>query len=240
MLFIIAFAAFAATFIGGMLAVRFRDHLHLILGFSAGAVIGVAFFDLLPEAIELSSQYFEPRFVTLAIAGGFLFYLFLDRLILIHTHDEDVEHHAENFKRGLLGAAILSTHSFLDGIAIGFGFQISPAIGIVIAAAVLTHDFSDGINTVNLVLKNGAGRATAYRWLFVDALAPVLGVLSTLLFTIPERLIGIVLAVFAGCFIYLGASDLIPESHHRHPRVLTTVMTIFGALALYVIVSIAG
>lgn len=240
MIFAIALAAFAATFVGGMLAVRFRDHLHLILGFSAGAVIGVAFFDLLPEAIELSSRYFEPRFVTLAIAGGFLFYLFLDRLILIHTHEEDAEHHAENMKRGLLGAATLSTHSFLDGVAIGFGFQISPAIGIVIAAAVLTHDFSDGINTVNLVLKNGAGRGTAYRWLLVDALAPVAGVLSTLLFRIPDRFIGVVLAVFAGCFIYLGASDLIPESHHRHPRVLTTVMTIFGALALYVIVSIAG
>ncbi|HVW71585.1 MAG TPA: ZIP family metal transporter, partial [Candidatus Paceibacterota bacterium] len=121
MLYLIAAAAFAATFIGGYFAVRFRDHLHLILGFSAGAVVGVAFFDLLPEAIELSSQYFDARVITLAVAGGFLLYLFLDRLILLHTHQEDAEEHAHNAHRGMLGASTLSIHSFLDGVAIGFG-----------------------------------------------------------------------------------------------------------------------
>jgi zinc transporter ZupT len=236
----IAAATFAATFIGGSFAIRFRDKLHLILGFSAGAVIGVAFFDLLPESIELSSNYFEPRMLTLAIAGGFLTYLFLDRLILLHTHEEDAEAHANNMKRGFLGAGTLSVHSLLDGIAIGFGFQVSAAVGLIVAAAVLTHDFSDGINTVNLVLKNGGTRKLALRWLLTDAVAPVVGILSTLLVAVPDRLIGIVLAVFAGCFLYLGASDLIPESHHRHPRVLTTVMTLLGALTLFLIVHIAG
>lgn len=240
MLLLIAVATFAATFIGGSFAVRFRDQLHLILGFSAGAVIGVAFFDLLPEAMQLSSQYFSPRGVTLAVAAGFLFYLFLDRLILLHTHEEDSEAHANTVGRGFLGATTLSVHSFLDGIAIGFGFQVSPAIGLIIAAAVLTHDFSDGINTVNLVLKNGGTKRMAMRWLLTDALAPVLGIISTLFFTIPNQLIGPVLAVFAGSFLYLGASDLIPESHHRHPRILTTIMTLFGALTLYVIVSLAA
>ncbi len=240
MLVLIALAAFAATMIGGTFAIRFRDHLHLILGFSAGAVIGVAFFDLLPESIELSSQFFDPRGVTLAIASGFLLYLVLDRLILLHTHDEHAEEHAHNFKRGVLGAGTLSIHSLLDGIAIGFGFQVSPAIGLIVAAAVLTHDFSDGINTVNLMLKNGASRMVALRWLVVDALAPVLGIFITLFISIPDRFLGIVLAVFAGCFLYLGASDLIPESHHRHPRALTTVMTLIGAFVLYIIVGIAG
>jgi ZIP family zinc transporter len=240
MLLLIAGAAFLATYIGGTFAVRFRDHLHLILGFSAGAVIGVAFFDLLPEAVELAAKYFEPRVLTLAVASGFLFYLAIDRLILLHTHEEDSEAHAKNMQRGMLGAGTLSIHSFLDGVAIGFGFQVSPAVGLIVAAAVLTHDFSDGINTVNLVLKNGGTKRMALKWLFVDAIAPVLGVLSTLLITIPEQYLGIVLAVFAGCFIYLSASDLIPESHHRHPRILTTVMTLLGAFTLYVIVMLAG
>lgn len=229
----IAAAASVATFIGGSFALRFRDKLHLILGFSAGAVAGVALFDLLPEAMSLGMIYHTSATITLFIAAGFFGYLILDRLILLHTHEEDSE---VNAPRGFFGALTLSAHSFLDGIAIGVGFQASAAVGIVVTAAVLTHDFSDGINTVNLVLKNGGGWKRAFRWLLVDAAAPVAGAASTLLFTIPASYIGLVLAVFVGTFLYLSASDLIPESHHRHPRALTTIMTLLGALVLYAVV----
>src|SRR3989338_8962728 len=197
--FFIALAASAATFIGGLFALRFRDKLHLILGFSAGAVAGVALFDLLPEAIELGIGYHSAETISLFIAFGFFGYLMLDRLILLHTHEEDAE---ANIPRGFFGALTLSAHSFLDGIAIGVGFQASIAVGIVVTAAVLTHDFSDGINTVNLVLKNGGSWRQAFKWLLVDAIAPVLGVISTLLFTIAESAIGLVLAVFVGTFLY--------------------------------------
>lgn len=238
---VIALAASVATFIGGFFALRFRDKLHLILGFSAGAVAGVALFDLLPESIALGITYHSAETVALFIALGFFGYLILDRLILLHTHPSTSlgageEEGETNAPRGFFGALTLSAHSFLDGIAIGVGFQASAAVGIVVTAAVLTHDFSDGINTVNLVLKNGGSWKTAFRWLLVDAVAPVAGAASTLLFHIPESFIGLVLAVFVGTFLYLSASDLIPESHHRHPRALTTVMTLLGALVLYTVV----
>lgn len=242
---LIALAASAATFIGGSFALRFRDKLHLILGFSAGAVAGVALFDLLPEAIELGTKYHEASTVALFVGLGFFGYLILDRLILLHTHPSEMEiqsHGASkendevNIPRGFFGALTLSAHSFLDGIAIGVGFQASLAVGIVVTAAVLTHDFSDGINTVNLVLKNGGTWRQAFKWLLADAAAPLLGAASTLLFSIPEYLIGLVLALFVGSFLYLSASDLIPESHHRHPRALTTIMTLLGALVLYTVV----
>jgi zinc transporter ZupT len=229
----VALAASVATFIGGSFALKFRDKLHLILGFSAGAVAGVALFDLLPEAIELGTKYHSAATVALFIALGLFGYLILDRLILLHTHEEDDE---ANTRRSSFGALTLSAHSFLDGIAIGVGFQASAIVGIVVTAAVLTHDFSDGINTVNLVLRNGGSWKRAFRWLLVDAAAPVAGAASTLLFRIPESYIGLVLAVFVGTFLYLSASDLIPESHHRHPRALTTVMTLLGALVLYTVV----
>ncbi|MCX6787080.1 MAG: ZIP family metal transporter [Candidatus Kaiserbacteria bacterium] len=229
---LISCAAFVATLIGGSFALRFRDKLHLILGFSAGAVAGVALFDLLPEAIELGTKYHSAATIALFIALGFFGYLILDRLILLHTHEEN----DANAHRGFFGALTLSAHSFLDGIAIGIGFQASAAIGIVVTAAVLTHDFSDGINTVNFVLKNGGNWKRAFRWLLVDAAAPVAGAASTLLFRTPESSLGLILAVFVGTFLYLSASDLIPESHHRHPRALTTIMTLLGALVLYVIV----
>jgi ZIP family zinc transporter len=232
-LLLISLAASIATFVGGSFALRFRDQLHLILGFSAGAVAGVALFDLLPEAIGLGTLYHSAATVALFIALGFFGYLILDRLILLHTHEED---DGVNAPRGFFGAFTLSAHSLLDGMAIGIGFQASAALGIVVTAAVLTHDFSDGINTVNLVLKNGGSWKRAFNWLLVDAAAPVLGAASTLLFRIPEPYIGLVLAVFVGTFLYLSASDLIPESHHRHPRALTTIMTILGALTLYMVV----
>lgn len=232
MVLLLALTASLSTFIGGLFALRFRDRLHLILGFSAGAVAGVALFDLLPEAITLGTQYYSSATVSLFIAFGLFGYLILDRLILLHTHEGD----ADSSHRGSFGALTLSAHSFIDGVAIGIGFQASVAVGVIVTAAILTHDFSDGINTVNLVLRNGGDWKQASRWLLVDAVAPVLGVISTFFFRVSTSTIGLVLAVFVGTFLYLSASDLIPESHHRHPRALTTVMTILGAALIYLVV----
>jgi len=242
MIIFIALATFVATFIGGLFALRFRDKLHLILGFSAGAVIAVAFFDLIPEAIELGGEFYDVHVITSVIALGFLGYLLLDRLIFLHGHQhvEADEHAGEpHVHRGSLGAASLCLHSFLDGVAIGLGFQVSTAVGIIVAIAVLTHDFSDGINTVGLVLKNKGDRKQAFRWLLADALSPVLGAASTMLFILPQSAVGLILALFAGFFLYIGASDLIPESHHGHPKFLTTLMTLIGAAVLYGAIQLA-
>ena len=241
MLFLIALLTFGATMVGGLFALRFRDKLHLILGFSAGAVVGVAFFDLLPEAFDIGSKFYDIPFIVSFVAAGFLAYLVLDRTIAIwfahDSHDEHAGHIHIQPERGVLGASTLSFHSFLDGVAIGLSFQVSVAVGAVVTLAVLAHDFSDGINTVNVIVKNGGKRAL--RWLMVDALAPVVGIMLTMFVTLPESALGLVLAVFAGFFLYIGASDLIPESHHGHPRFLTTAMTILGAAVLYAIISIA-
>ncbi len=236
MLILIAIATFSATMLGGLFALRLKDQLHLILGFSAGAVIGVAFFDLLPEALGLASTRFETTTILSVTALGFLCYLALDRAVVLHGHNHD---HSDDLHRGQFGAGSLSIHSFLDGIAIGLALQVSPAVGIVVTAAVLAHDFSDGINTVNMVLKNGGGQKEAFRWLVTDALAPTLGILATLFFTVPTSELGLLLALFAGFFLYIGASDLIPESHHAHPVAWTTISTILGTATLYLIIRLA-
>jgi len=234
MLGIIALGACVATFLGGLFALRFKDSLHLILGFSAGAVIGVAFFDLLPESLVLGAPYWGASTITSMVALGFVLYLFLDRAVLLHAHtDEKNDEQRARYGRGVLGAASLSTHSFLDGVAVGLAFQVSAAVGAVVAIAVLVHDFSDGINTVNMVLKNGGTHKQSLRWLTTDALAPILGIFSTLFFTLPERSLAILLALFCGFFMYIGASDLLPESHHRHKTLWTTAMTALGIAVLY-------
>jgi ZIP family zinc transporter len=237
MLVFIALAAFGATMLGGLFALRLKDRLHLILGFSAGAVVAVAFFDLLPEALDLSAGHHEPITVLTMTVIGFVIYLVIDRLFLHHSHSDTHEGHAH---RGIVGASALSFHSFLDGVGIGLAFQVSPAVGIIVAAAVLTHDFSDGINTVNLILKNGGERTKALRWLVIDALAPVAGVVVTLFVSITESSLGLVLALFAGFFLYIGATDLIPESHHAHPAYWTTISTVLGVAVLYCAIRLAG
>lgn len=244
MILLVALAAFLSTLIGGLFALKLKDKLHLVLGFSAGAVVAVAFFDLLPEALELGQKFHTNATIIGFSALGFLLYLVLDRLIFLHSHSDEPEHghvsHAGNPTRGLLGAGSLSFHSFLDGVAIGIAFQASPTIGAVVAVAVLAHDFSDGINTVNMVLKNGGDRSFARRFLFVDAVAPIFGVISTMFFVLPESSLSLILAVFGGFFLYIGASDLIPESHHAHPRFLTTIMTIVGMGTLFAVIQLAG
>ncbi len=228
MLFLaLAIGTFVATFLGGLFALRLKDRLCLVLGFSAGAVVAVAFFDLIPEALALGGSSRSPAKTLTLVAVGFMIYLVLDRLQMLRSAsgDRPIGPDSPLQQRGAIGAASLSVHSLLDGIAIGVALQASAAVGTVVAIAVLAHDFSDGINTTSIVLKNGGSPRQALRWLMIDALTPAAGMAATLFFTVPASTLGILLGLFAGFFLYVGASDLIPESHHAHPKLLTTIMT---------------
>jgi ZIP family zinc transporter len=122
--------------------------------------------------------------------------------------------------------------AFLDGLAIGLAFRVSTAVGAV-AAAVLAHDFSDGINTVGVILRNRGDKRFAFRWLSIDAVAPVAGTASALVLPVQNDVLGFALALL------LGASDLLPESYHDHPTAGTTAMTILGLLGVYAAVRLA-
>ena len=231
----IALGTCVATMVGGLFAIAMRDRLHLVLGFSAGAVLGVAFFDLMPEALAVGHDI-DSRVMMATVALGFFLYVLLDRTVALQGHKSPIEKHR---RRGWIGASSLSFHSFLDGLAIGVAFQAGQAMGIVVSVAVLIHDFSDGLNTVNVVIKNGGDRKIAFRWLLVDALAPILGALTSLALSFSDGMIAVVLALFSGFFLYIGATDLLPESHHAHPRFLTTLATFAGAACLYCVTQIA-
>lgn len=238
LVFIIILATIICTTLGGLFAIRFKDKLHLILGFSAGAILGVALFDLLPEAIGLTSGVYNVQTVSILIAVGFSIYMLIDRLLLLHGHNHD---NCDNPSHdGKLGASALVFHSFLDGFGIGLAFKVSPTIGWVVALAVLAHDFSDGINTVNMIIKNNGKRKTALKWLAADALAPAVGVSLAFFMTVSESTLGLLLSVFIGLFLYISASDLIPESHHRHPALWTSISTIIGMAVIFAAVQFAG
>ena len=233
-----ALAIFIFTFLGGLFALKFKDKLHLILGFSAGSVIGVAFFDLLPESFSIGNGIYKPETTALFIVTGFIIYMLIDRTISSHSHHED---NCENKNhKGTVGAGSMSVHSLLDGLTTGLAFHISSVVGITLAVAVIMHDFSDGINTVNMILRAGGNIKKAKMWLLADAVAPVLGIILSIFIIIPEKIFSIILAIFCGFFIYIGASDLLPESHHGHPKVWTTISTILGIILIFIVTKIAG
>lgn len=233
LILLLALGSFAATMTGGLLALKLTGKLPLVVGFSAGAVIGVAFFDLAPEALEAGRGFYSARDLLALAALGFFFYAVLDRVVARH----DCEGQA-NTARGLVGAASFSAHSVLDGFAMGVAFQTSPQIGIVVAVAVLAHDFADGLNTVNVVTRNGGARSFALKWLAMDAVAPVIGASVSLLVAPRDGLLSLLLALFCGFFLHIGASGLLPESHRAHPRASTTVATLLGAGFLYAVTAL--
>jgi zinc transporter ZupT len=207
------------------------------MGFSAGALIGVAFFDLMPEALDLATAPLGKQLVATTMAVGFVAYMLLDRTIT--PHGDKGPRTEKLWQRGALGAGSLSVHSFLDGFAIGLAFKVSAAVGAIVSAAVLAHDFSDGINTVGIILRNKGNNRSAFGWLLIDAAAPVAGAASTVMLHFRQDALGLCLALFAGVFLYIGASDLLPESYHDHPTAGTTAMTMLGVLTVYAAVRLA-
>ena len=231
--FLIGVAATISTMLGGLLALKVKDRMHLILGFSAGAVMAVATLDLLREAVELASGSQDTLTVTAIVVAGSLLYMAFDRVALGHAD-------TPGGGRGHLGAASLTLHSFLDGLAVGLAFKISAKVGVPVAIAVLAHDFSDGINTVNISLVGGIREKGTRRWLIADALAPLLGVGAASALTVSSGQFSSILALFAGFFLYIGWSELSPESYHRHPKIWTTLSTVLGATLMYFVIRVSG
>jgi zinc transporter ZupT len=222
-----ALSAFLMTLAGGAFAFRYRQYLEYIMAFSAGLLIGVAFLDLIPEVVSVAvERHLDVRQLMITLVLGFLAIFLLEKLTIIHSekaHDTPGHHHHV----GVVGAAGLSFHSFLDGLAIGVGFQAGFKVGLVVLLAVVAHDFADGLNTVTFML---AARNSAWRtWmlLLIDALAPVAGALLATVIVIDPRVIAFQLAFFAGFLLYLGASDLLPHVHLR-PRAALVASTVGG------------
>lgn len=222
-----ALLAFAMTLAGGAFAFRYQKSLQTIMAFSAGLLIGVVFLDLVPEIAELVEHGGPPMHrLMVVLLCGFMAIFLLEKLTIIHgekAHGVPGHHHAV----GVAGAVGLSFHSFLDGLAIGVGFQAGREVGFVVLAAVLAHDFADGLNTVTFMLARRNSRWRTIALLFVDALAPVAGALTATVIRIDTRMLGYQLAFFAGFLLYLGASDLLPHVHER-PRFALILSTIAG------------
>ncbi|MDE1152515.1 MAG: ZIP family metal transporter [Micavibrio sp.] len=237
-------ATFFSTFAGGMFALKLNDRLHYILSFTAGVLLGVVSFDILPEIFELAHEHHvEPTGAMVALVGGFLFFHSVQKLVFVrHSHGDDGANQRHP-KLGVFAALALAGHSFMDGVGIGLAFQVSPNVGVVVALAVIAHDFCDGLNTVSLMLVNHNSPSRAFRMLTLDAAAPMLGALSTMAFNVPPVVLMYFLGFFAGFLLYISASDILPEAHLKAPpaRVLRLLgLTFLGAAFIFVAVRYAG
>jgi zinc transporter ZupT len=235
---LICIATFIATLLGGLFALKLTDKLYLVLGFSAGAVIGVAFFDLMPAALTLANKVYSTTIITGLTGLGFIIYLTVDRFVILLSNP--VYSGNTGSARGKIVAFFLTMHSFLDGIIIGLAFQVSFVTGGIVTAAVLVHDFADGINIINVIIKEKGNKAYALRWLIVNAIAPLIGAYTTFYFHLSKETLGVILALVSGFFLYIGASDFLPESHQRNPKFQTLLMTLLGFLTIFLAIRASG
>lgn len=235
-----ALTAFASTMIGGLFAMRYQRYLHHILGFTGGVILGVIAFDILPEIFESTSAMGTSiEFAMIALVAGYLIFHVLEKLLSSHHVHEEHGHEHSDPRIGRLSATALIGHSFLDGVGIGLAFQVSAEVGLAVAVAVIAHDFSDGLNTVSLMLKHGNRRKRTIWMLIAAALAPVIGAASTTLFAIPDDILPIFLGFFAGLLLYIGSSSILPEAHRKKFSWATYSLTIFGAFLMFVVAELA-
>ncbi len=230
---------FFSTLTGGLTGLKNSDKLHRLLGFTAGVVMGVVAFDLLPEIFDSLGHGVSARDAMIALMCGFLLFHVVEKTILIHhsqEHDYEVHHHPEV---GIVSALALSGHSFLDGLGIGLGFQAGNAVGVAVAIAVIAHDFSDGLNTVTLMLINRNNRRRAFAMLLLDALAPVVGAVVGTSVHISDAGLTLYLSFFAGFLLYIGASEILPEAHSKHSSYATIGLTVLGAVFMFFVTRFA-
>jgi ZIP family zinc transporter len=232
-----------ATTLGGVLAFRSRDRFHLILGLSAGLLLGLVGFDLLPEVFELNTDQFAGvPVVSIAILAGFLILHIVERGFGSHEPAEshyghDHEHHSVS---GVIGALAMGGHVFLDGVGLGVAFQVSPSLGIAVFLAIVVHAFSDGLNTVSMLIKSGNWTKNSKYLLGLDAVARIGGATLGTYLALNDKYLALYLALFTGFVIYIATSHILPEAHSRHASRWTLVATALGVCIMWGVVAVSG
>jgi zinc transporter ZupT len=225
-----------ATLLGGYVAARNRNRFGVIAAFSAGVLIGVPLFQLLPASFTLAGMLHTSNENILYMTGlGFTFLYMLERLLAVKkVRSGDGWKYVRHSAGGVYGASELALHSFADGFAIGIGFHFNLQIGVIVALAVIFHDFPDGMNTITVMLNSGNSLKSSLRMLVLDAVTPVLGATASLFITQVDRYLVYLLPFFAGGFLYLGASDLLPEAHDETSPRVAFVVSLAGLVVVFI------
>ena len=229
---ILALVTFVSTLLGGFITLKFKTSISIILAFAAGSIVTVALMEILPESLVIAAKSGIPiKHIMVSVVLSFLFFLILEKYFAAHPIKGIA---SEGHVLGPIGAGSLILLSVLDGLTMGIAFQVGFSIGIVVALSIIIHDLPDGINTVALMLNNEQSERKALLFLIMDGVAPLLGVVLTSIIRFPENILAILLAVFAGQFIFVGAASLLPESQeHSIPKIAVAATS--GFLFIFMI-----
>jgi len=229
-LLVLTFIGSVAGLVGGaafLLKERWAEKLcRYAVPFAAGVLISTSLLHLLPESVgKIGNDAF--LFVLVALLSSFFFEQYLARL---HHH----EHYHENRLASSAPLVIFgdTVHNFIDGVAIASAFLVEPRFGLVVALASFLHETPHEIGDFGILISAGWSRAKTFIVNFLSALATFPGALMVFyLMRDAEEKIGLLLAVSAGMFLYLGASDFLPEAGKRKQF----LPLVFGAAIMYLL-----
>jgi len=189
-----------------------------LLSFAAGIMLATAFVHIIPESLELNKKG-----AAIAILAGILVFYFLQTFMMFHSHEGTPEAH----QIGILALIGLTFHSLLDGVAIVAGFEVSNKIGVLTTLAVLLHELPEGVMTTVILLHSGMKKSKIFAYSILVALATPIGAIVSyfVLSGISRGMIGILLALAGGSFVYVAAVDLIPETQKelKFPNVASLI-----------------
>ena len=211
--------------------------LHLLVGFSAGALMGGAFLHLIPEAVEQSSF----GTISLSVLAGFSAFFIIERFLFWHhCHDGKCPVHMFTYMN-LIGDAV---HKFIDGIVIAASFIINVPLGIATTLAVVAHEVPQEITDFGVLIYGGFSKAKALVYNFITATTGIVGaIVGFLIAGYTDSFTAILIPFAAGTFIYISASDLIPELHKEldmKKSLMSFVLFIVGIAFMYVIKVVTG
>lgn len=233
---LLTIAASIGALAGGYTAIKNSKRLHIAMALTAGLVLGVVAFDLLPEIFGMANrQHLDTVWPMVLFAAGFLAFHVVEKLILVHKGSESDYSPHKHPQLGVARAIALAGHSFFDGLSIGVAFQVSTAVGSAVALAVIGHRFADGFDTASFMLFHGTKLVHIKRLLWVVILMPILGGLTSLAFNFSETALAIYLGFFAGVLMYIAAGNILPQAHAKQSSYRLVGLTVFGAAFMFVV-----
>ena len=210
------------TLLGGFFAIKFSRYSYILSSFSAGAVIGLAFFDLIPESVELNNIHST----LLCCVIGFVIYFIINNFLSFDSNDS-CTNRSHNFNANSIG---LCLHSIGDGLAIGLVSKAMPILAPALILAIISHDFADGIN-ISTISKNNH----QIRWIIINALSPFIGYFISLFLNPDKIIMGNILGIIGGICIYIATIHLIPECHKSNNKIVVCAAFVIGIILMRMI-----
>lgn len=204
---------------------KHRSYLLFMVSFAAGALLGDAFIHLIPEILKTSSN---PELVSLKVLIGIFLFFILEKIICWrHCHIPTSAKHPHVL--GIMNLVGDGMHNFLDGMIIASAFLTNSSLGFATVLAIIFHEIPQEIGDFSILIYAGYSKGRAVIYNFLSALSAVLGTIFILILGSQNiSLIENILPIAAGGFIYIAASDLIPELKKEH----TTISSIWQLLFL--------